>query len=168
MRMIALIAGRLLALPVAIAAAALFGLMMLTFLDVVMRSAFDAPIQAATELIRIAIAIIVFSALPLLAARDEHISVDLLDGVFQRLRLARWRDGVVTLICGVILYFPAERVIALAERERGYGDTTEYLAIPTFYIGWFIAIMTLVTAAVMVVRGIIILVAPQYLEKLHK
>jgi TRAP-type C4-dicarboxylate transport system permease small subunit len=168
MKQIAFIAGRLLGLPVAIAAAALFGLMMLTFLDVVMRSAFNAPIQAATELIRISIAIIVFSALPLLAARDQHISVDLLDGVFQRFRLARWRDGIVTLVCGVMLYFPAERVITLAERERSYGDKTEYLAIPTFYLGWFIAIMTFVTAAVMVVRGCIILFAPRYLEDLKK
>jgi TRAP-type C4-dicarboxylate transport system permease small subunit len=168
MRTIASLAGRLLALPVAIASAALFGLMVITFLDVIMRSVFDAPIQAATELIRIAIAIIVFSALPLLAARDEHISVDLLDGAFRRFNLARWRDGIITLVCGVILYFPAERVTVLAERARGYGDTTEYLSIPTFYVGWFIAIMTFATAAVMVIRGLIILIAPHYLTNIQK
>ncbi|MEY8841161.1 TRAP transporter small permease, partial [Cribrihabitans sp. XS_ASV171] len=96
------------------------------------------------------------------------ISVDLLDNLFHRLHLSRWRDGIITMICGAMLYLPAERVIDLAERERSYGDTTEYLSIPTFYIGWFIAIMTLVTAAVMIFRGLLILVAPQYLKALEK
>lgn len=48
------------ALPMAVASVALFGLMVLTFCDVVLRSALNAPIEAATELTRIAIAIVVF------------------------------------------------------------------------------------------------------------
>ncbi|WP_276156013.1 TRAP transporter small permease subunit, partial [Sulfitobacter sp. Ks18] len=62
------------------ASLALFALMVLTFADVVMRSVFNAPIEAATELIRIGIALIVFSALPILSWRSQHIAVDLLDG----------------------------------------------------------------------------------------
>lgn len=147
-------------LPMGVASAALFALMVLTFFDVVMRSAFNAPIEAATELTRIAIAVVVFSALPLLTARDQHIAVDLLDPLFLRWRLARWRDVVVNIACGVMLWFPAQRVIDLAERARSYGDKTEYLNIPTFYVAWFIAIMTFATAAVFVARGVILLVAP--------
>jgi TRAP-type C4-dicarboxylate transport system permease small subunit len=150
-------------LPILVASVALFMLMVLTFCDVVLRSVFNAPIEAATELIRIAIAIIVFSALPLLSARGQHISVDLLDPLFARLRLTRLRDGIVNIACGVMLYFPAERVIDLAERARSYGDQTEYLNIPTFYIGWFIAIMSFATALVLLLRGAIILFAPSKL-----
>ncbi len=168
MRAILRLAQQALALPVAIAAAALFALMVLTFADVILRSAFNAPIEAATELVRIAIAIIVFSALPTLALRDQHISVDLLDPLFEKLSLSRLRDGIITILCGIMLYFPADRVIDLAERERSYGDRTEYLNIPTFYVGWFIAIMTFVTAAVMILRGVLLLVAPHKLEDLHK
>ena len=46
---------------------------------------------------------------------------------------------------------------SLAERARDYGDVTEYLAIPQFYIGWFIALMTFVSAFVLVARGLITL-----------
>ena len=150
-------------LPILVASITLFALMVLTFCDVILRSAFNAPIEAATELTRIAIALIVFSALPLLSARGQHISVDLLDPLFARFRLARWRDGLVNILCGVMLYFPAERVIDLAERARSYGDRTEYLNIPTFYIGWFIAIMSFATALVLLLRGAVILFAPSKL-----
>ena len=43
------------ALPMTMASVALFALMVLTFADVIMRSVFNAPIEAATELIRIGI-----------------------------------------------------------------------------------------------------------------
>ncbi|SDI36816.1 TRAP transporter small permease [Lutimaribacter saemankumensis] len=151
-------------LPILVASITLFALMVLTFCDVILRSAFNAPIEAATELTRIAIAVIVFSALPLLSARGQHISVDLLDPLFARMHLARLRDGVVNLACGVMLYFPASRVIDLAQRARSYGDQTEYLNIPTYLIGWFIAIMSFATALVLILRGAVILFAPSKLR----
>ncbi|WP_372891598.1 TRAP transporter small permease [Rhodosalinus sp.] len=156
---------RALWIPVILAAAGLFGLMVLTFADVMLRSTFNAPIEAATELIRMAMAILVFAALPMLSWRDEHISVDLLDGVFQRFRLARVRDGLIQIVCGGILLFPAERIVVLAERARSYGDTTEYLSIPTFFIAWFIAIMTFAAAAVMILRGLVTLFRPSLLSE---
>ncbi len=151
------------AIPMMTASVALFALMVLTFSDVVMRSALNMPIEAATELIRIAIAIIVFSALPLLSGSDQHIVVDLADPIIDRLGLSRLRDGLVTLACGLMLWLPAERVVDLAERARSYGDQTEYLNIPTFYIAWFVALMTFVTAIVLVVRGVLVLLAPKSL-----
>lgn len=153
------------AVPMAMASIALFALMVLTFADVVMRSAFNAPIEAATELIRIGIAVIVFSALPVLSWREGHIAVDLLDRPFARLNLTRWRDATVALACGAMLWLPAGRVVDLAFRARNYGDVTEYLAIPTFYIGMFIAVMTYLTSAVLVLRGLVHLFAPKTLEK---
>ncbi|MCI5076040.1 TRAP transporter small permease subunit [Oricola sp.] len=151
------------AIPMMTASVALFALMVLTFADVVMRSAFNMPIEAATELIRIAIAIIVFSALPILSGSDQHIVVDLADPIVDRLGLSRLRDGVITLACGLMLWLPAQRVVDLAERARSYGDQTEYLNIPTFYVAWFVAAMTFVTAAVLVVRGLLVLLAPKTL-----
>lgn len=144
-------------LPVALASAALFALMCMTFADVILRSAFNAPIEAATELTRLLMAVIVFSALPLISFQGHHISVDLLDPLFARLRLERIRDAGMSLACGVMLYFPARRIIDLAERARSYGDKTEYLNIPTFYIGWFIAVSSFITAAVLILRGVMIL-----------
>ena len=154
-------------LPMAVASVALFALMVLTFADVVMRSVFNAPIQAATELIRIGIAVVVFAALPVLSGRGNHIAVDLLDGPFQRLHLGRWRDAAVSLLCGAMLWYPAGRVIDLAERARSYGDVTEYLQIPTYYVALFIGVMTYLTAAVLVGRGLAHLFAPQVLDATH-
>lgn len=156
---------RLSLIPMAVASATLFFLMAMTFADVVLRSSINAPIAAATELTRMSIAIIVFSALPVLSASGQHISVDLLDGLIDRLGLTRLWLALVSLACGVMLWWPANRVVVLAERARSYGDLTEFLLIPTFYIGWFIAIMTFVTMAALILRGLLLLFAPRLLEK---
>ena len=150
--------------PTALAILALFTMMVMTFTDVVLRSALNMPIEAATELTRILMAVIVFSVLPVISAQNGHIAVDLMDGYFSR-RLARWRDAVICLVCGGMLWWPAERVVVLAERARSYGDVTEYLEIPQFYIAWFIAILTYVTMASLLVRAIILMAEPSALEK---
>lgn len=154
-------------LPMFVASLALFALMCLTFADVLMRSMFNAPIEAATELIRMGIALIVFAALPVLSATNKHIAVDLMDGPFRRFGLDRWRDAFIALACAAMLWYPAGRIVDLAERARGYGDVTEYLSIPTFYVGYFIAVMTYITVAALVGRGALHLFAPHLLETRH-
>ncbi len=149
--------------PLLLAVTALFLMMAMTFVDVVMRSALNTPIEAATELTRIMMAIVVFSSLPMVSGRAEHITVDLLDPVFPAW-MARWRDAIVSLLCGAMLWWPAERVVVLAERARDYGDLTEYLGIPQFYIGWFIAVFTYLTAAALIGRGLVLIFAPAALE----
>lgn len=152
-------------IPVAVASAVLFGLMVMTFLDVVLRSAFNSPIEAAPELTRMAVAVIVFTSLPVLSWRGGHISVDLLDFVFRKLGIVQGWTAVVSIICGVLLWWPANRVIVLAERSRSYGDLTEFLLIPTFYISWLIAIMIFITMGVLILRGIMMLVYPSMMEQ---
>jgi TRAP-type C4-dicarboxylate transport system permease small subunit len=158
---------RLEALPLAVASAALFALMVLTFADVMMRSVFNAPIEAATELIRIGIALVVFAALPVLSAHNAHIAVDLLDGPFQRWGLANLRDAVIAFACGAMLWWPAGRIVDLAERARSYGDVTEYLLIPVYIVTYFIAVMTYITAAALIGRGLLQLFAPKMLVTAH-
>ncbi|MGG7644912.1 TRAP transporter small permease [Rhodovulum sp. YNF3179] len=152
-------------LPVLLASVALFVLMVMTFADVVLRSAFNAPIEAATELTRILMAIIVFSVLPIVSARNDHIAVDLTDPVFRRLGIARLRDGLVQIVCGGLLYWPVERVLVLAGRWRDYGDVTEYLAIPEFYVGYFIAALAGLSGLLMVISGLLTLFAPRVLKE---
>lgn len=151
-------------LPIFLASIVLFALMVMTFADVMMRSIFNAPFEAATELTRYFMAIIVFLMLPIISGRQEHIVVDLTDSFFTNKWAARIRDGAVNLACGAMLIWPAIQVVVLAERARSYGDVTEYLAIPQFYIEWFIAIMAFLTAFVLIIRGLFVLFAPQLLE----
>jgi len=150
--------------PVALSCVALFALMAMTFADVILRSALDAPIPAAPELTRIFMGILVFSVMPIVSARGEHITVDLTDGLFARAGLAHIRDGIVHIVSGMLLIRCVQRIWILAERARSYGDVTEFLAIPDFLMGWFIAAMTAMTAAVLIVTGVLHLVAPRLLE----
>ena len=151
--------------PIVIACAALFVLMVMTFCDVILRSSFNAPIEAATELTRIFVAIIVFSVLPHVSVSNQHICVDLTDGLFNRLRLAQLRDGLVFIASAVMLIWPVQRVAVLAERARDYGDITEYLGIPQFYIMWFIAVFTALAAIALFITGLLRLFAPELLRE---
>lgn len=145
--------GIVLRLPTWAAAIFLFLLMGMTFADVLLRSAFNNPIESATELTRLFMAIIVFSALPMVSWKGDNIIVDLLDPWFSQ-RLALVRDSIIDLICGLVLIWPAYRVWQLAERARQYGDVTEYLELPQYFIGWFIAFFTFITSAAFVARGV--------------
>ncbi len=153
------------ALPVIVASVALFILMVMTFSDVILRSVFNAPIEAATELTRILMAILVFSVLPIVSTTNGHIAVDLTDGVFNRLHLSRVRDVVIYVVCGIMLFWPTQRVWVLAERARDYGDVTEYLSIPTYLIGWFITLSVGVTAIVMIATGLLKAFAPDTMSE---
>ncbi len=151
--------------PTLLACVALFILMVMTFCDVILRSVFNAPIEAATELTRILMAILVFSVLPMISAGKGQIAVDLTDGLFSRLRLSRARDAVVYLASGIMLIWPINRVWILSERARDYGDVTEYLSIPVFYVGWFITFFTVIAAIAMVITGLMYIYAPYALSE---
>ncbi|WP_170375287.1 TRAP transporter small permease subunit [Ruegeria profundi] len=158
-------ARRISVFPTVMACVALFILMVMTFCDVILRSMFNAPIEAATELTRILMAILVFSVLPMISAGKGQIAVDLTDGLFARLRLSRARDAIVYLVSGIMLFWPIQRVWILAERARDYGDVTEYLSIPVFYIGWFIAASAAITAVAMITTGLLHIFAPHTLSE---
>ncbi|WJS05955.1 TRAP transporter small permease [Roseibium aggregatum] len=154
-------------LPTLLASFALFVLMVMTFCDVVLRSVFNAPIEVAADMTRLLMAIMVFSVLPVVSAKDGHICVDLTDGMFKRAGLTRWRNAFTDLFCGLMLVLPAMRVFDLAERSRSYGDVMEYLRLPLHYVGWFISIVTAITAAVLIVRGLGHIFAPKLMSPRH-
>lgn len=137
--------------------------MVMTFLDVMLRSLFNNPIEAATELTRLFMAIVVFSSLPMISWKGGHIVVDLLDSWFSP-AAARIRDAAINLLSGACLLWPALRVWQLADRAREYGDVTEYLRIPQFYIAYFVAVSTFATAAALILRGLFYAFAPDRLD----
>jgi len=137
-----------------LASLALFALMLLTFVDVSMRSLLNASINAATELTRIFMAVMVFAALPSLMGRGQAIAIDLLDPLAQRLGIARWQRGLVDIACGLLLLWPARRLWVLMERARDYGEVTEFLQVPQYGVLGFITTAILATALVTLVRGV--------------
>ncbi|MDT0502748.1 MULTISPECIES: TRAP transporter small permease, partial [unclassified Halomonas] len=128
-----------------VAGATLFGMMLLTTVDVTGRYFFNAPILGAVELTQLMLAALVFLSLPIVCWRQEHVSVDLLDAIFPA-RLVWIREVLVNLLVTVALWVMAQRVWALAERAFSWGDVTEFLRIPYGYLIGLISIMLALSA----------------------
>ncbi|WP_206540002.1 TRAP transporter small permease [Ruegeria sp. ANG-R] len=140
--------------PARIAGLALMFLMVLTFVDVISRSVFSAPLGFSAELTEISMAVIVFAALPMATLHDGHIVVDLLDKLFQG-KAAYLRDMMVDVVCLVSLAYPAVRVWTLGTRSRSYNEITEILGWPQFYLIYFVSIALFGCCAVYVLRILI-------------
>ena len=63
------------ALPVAL-------IVLLTFVDVLGRYLFSSPIRGSMEIIEFSMALVVFTALPLVTLQRGHVSVSLIDNLF--------------------------------------------------------------------------------------
>src|SRR5690242_2535738 len=80
-----------------IVAADVFAIMMLTAVDVAGRYVFNAPVPGATFLVATLMGVLIFVALPLATARDEHLRAGLLDHLF-RGRAHRIKEQTVLLV----------------------------------------------------------------------
>ena len=61
----------------------MFTLVAFTFTDVVGRYGFNAPIFGGVDLVEYIMGLLVFSAIPLISAKNDHITVSLFDGAFR-------------------------------------------------------------------------------------
>jgi len=136
-----------------VAALVLFLLMAMTCVDVVGRYFFNAPLDGATELTRLMMAVLVFAVLPVASWREQHVSVDLLDPLVPR-RWVKPRQIVINLVAALALAGLSHRIWQLALRARDYGDTTEYLRIPLYPVVFFIALMTAVAGAALLLNAV--------------
>ena len=136
-----------------VAALSLLALMSITCTDVILRYFFNSPLHSATELTRILMAIVVFCGLPVACMREEHITVDLLDGISPK-SIINVRQAIMNLIAAAAMLGVAWRVQALAFRAMEYGDTTEFLRLPVHYITFFISFMSGVTALALFYNGV--------------
>jgi TRAP-type C4-dicarboxylate transport system permease small subunit len=122
-----------------LAAALLFFLMLLTLVDVVSRYIFNAPINGSFEITELLLAAIIFSALPLVSAKDDHITVDLIDAFVPRF-IAWLRDVAIALASFVMLAGISYRVWHKALESVHYGDQTAMLYLPTAPVFFYISI----------------------------
>ena len=79
-----------------VAAVMIFSMAGLTFLDVLGRYVFSAPIQGTFEIVGLLLGVVTFAALPLVTHSRTHITVDLFDS-FIRGKF-RWVQQFLTLI----------------------------------------------------------------------
>ncbi|MCB2001635.1 MAG: TRAP transporter small permease [Rhodoferax sp.] len=110
----------------ALAAAALFAIMVLTFFDVGGRKFASASIPGSLEVTELLMVIVIFAALPLVSIRREHVVFDSLDHVLSPL-LRRVQTMLVNLVCGALLMALAYLMWRTAGEFAESGETTAQL-----------------------------------------
>jgi TRAP-type transport system small permease protein len=130
-----------------VAGALLFAMMTLTFIDVVLRYFFNAPIKGGFEVTEMMMAVLIFAGLPLVSRKNEHVTIDIMDRFFP----AGWRrilHVLIHLVCAVGLSGMAWLLHRKAGSFAEIGDITQTLKIPIAPFVYFMAALTLATAFV--------------------
>ena len=137
-------------------AALLFAMMALTFVDVVGRYFFNAPVRGSAEATELMLAVIVFAGLPLAAAAREHISIDLLEHVLSD-RAERLQSVFGFSVAAIVAAFVAWRLGLRALELGRFNDLSSHLGFPLAWLAWFMAVscgvMVLAFAAVALRAG---------------
>jgi TRAP-type C4-dicarboxylate transport system permease small subunit len=106
----------------------LFAMMALTFVDVLLRYIFNAPLRGAFEITELLMVVLIYAGLPLVSRHDEHVTTDLLDR-FATPGVRRVQHVIVHLICAVALFGITWIIWLKAGKISAYGDTTAALQI---------------------------------------
>jgi TRAP-type transport system small permease protein len=133
------------------ASALLFGMMVLTFFDVVGRYLLNRPIRGAFEVTELGLLVLIFAGLPLVSHADEHVTMDFIDRILPE-RLARAWIRVMHAICAAIMFFLAWQVWIKANRIASYADTTDVLRITIGPFVYFMSLMIGLTGVVHVFK----------------
>ncbi len=131
----------------AAAALVLFGLMMVTTVDVISRYMLNWPLRGAFEITELLLLALIFAGLPLASRSGEHVTLDFIDRLFAPKGRGLLRR-LIDLVCGVIILGLAWRVWIKADKIAAYGDTTEVLRLPVGPFVYFMAVMVAVTGVV--------------------
>jgi TRAP-type C4-dicarboxylate transport system permease small subunit len=119
-------AGRVLG---TVAALVLFAMMVLTFVDVTGRKLLTRPVYGAYEITEFLMGTLIFCALPLVTAREGHVTIDVLDHLVPTW-FARWQRVVVGAISTAALAFVAWRLWELSASHTRTHEVTMTLHIP--------------------------------------
>lgn len=103
--------------------------MLLTFVDVAGRKLFASPVYGAYEVTEFMMGVLIFSALPLVTARENHVTIDVLDH-FIPPRVGIWQRVIVSLVSTVVLAFLGWRLWILSASHLRTNEVTMTLHIP--------------------------------------
>ena len=119
----------------------LAALMVVTVVDVIGRYLFNAPLPGSFEVTKIMMAALIFAALPAVSRFEQHITIDLLDGITPR-RLVRFRQIAINLICAIALAILCWRLWIYAVQTAEFGDVTDYLQLPRAPVVFYMSIFS--------------------------
>jgi TRAP-type C4-dicarboxylate transport system permease small subunit len=128
-----------------IAAVVLFVMMVLTFVDVTGRKLLTRPVYGAYEITEFLMGLLIFSALPLVTAREGHVTIDVLDHLLPA-RFARWQQVVVSAVATGALAFVAWRLWVLSASHMRTHEVTMTLHIPHGPFSRLFAVMAALAA----------------------
>lgn len=133
-----------------LAATAIFAMAALTFVDVIGRYVFNAPIPGTFEIVGLLLGVVTFAALPLVTRDRAHITVDLFDHLIKG-GFRRVQQLVVLVASAAVIGFFAERLLATAVDEYRADYVTEYFGISRAPLLVVLSILSAVTCAILVV-----------------
>ena len=130
----------------AIAALALFAIMLLTLVDVSGRKLLSESVPGALELTELLMVVVIFAGLPLVSMQGEHVVFDSLDRVLPAM-LRRVQRALVDLLCAAALLGLAWLMWDKAGQMAGFGDVTAQLKLPLPPFVRLMSVLCAVTAA---------------------
>ena len=133
------------------ASAILFLMMLLTFVDVVMRYLVNRPIRGGFEITEMMLLMLIFAGLPLVSHADEHVTMDFIDKLLGP-RALDVLGRAVNAFCAAVMFFLTWQVWIKAGKIAGYGDTTDVLKILVGPFVYFMAAMIALTGLVHVFK----------------
>jgi TRAP-type C4-dicarboxylate transport system permease small subunit len=136
----------------AIGAVVLFGMMSLTFVDVILRYGFNASLRGAFEITELMMVILIYAGLPVVSRNDLHVTTDLIDR-FLVARVRRTLDVAVHLVCALVLFGAAWLVWIKAGRTARLGDVTAALHLTLAPYVYLMCALILVTAVIHLVKA---------------
>jgi len=130
-----------------LAAVALFGIMILTLIDVSGRKAISQSVPGSLEMTELLMVVVIFAGLPLVSLAGEHVVFDSLDPWLPP-RVRRVQDLCVDACCALALAGVAWVMWGMAGQRAGYGETTAQLKLPIAPFVYGMSVLCLVTALV--------------------
>ena len=128
-------------------AALVFVMMVLTFVDVVGRQAFNYPVPAGFEITELLMGYTVYIGLPLVCARQEHITIGLLDHLYKG--VARRIQGVVLNgLFGVLTLIWTRELWIHAGKLASHNEILMFLKAPVAPFVYCMCVFTLLATAV--------------------
>ena len=124
----------------------------LTFVDVIGRRLFNAPVFGGNDITEHLMATIIFAGLPLLTSRRGHLSIDLLDAWLLKPGWRWWHKGVDLLIAAVLGLIAWEYAIAVGE-ARAINEVSPALSIPRAWMYTFMSATTALAAVLALFVG---------------
>lgn len=130
----------------AIAALALFAIMLLTLVDVSGRKLLSESLPGALELTELLMVAVIFAGLPLVSMQGEHVVFDSLDRVLPAW-LRRVQQVLVDALCAAALLGLAWLMWGKAAQMADFGDVTAQLQLPLPPFVRLMSVLCAVTAA---------------------